>query len=103
MQNSGLLRFRRNRLHSAARTKMMSPLSEIYVTPDPASQEVIQPQMSLFRENLLYLEEHKYTNIILSVIMVSNAHIFIMGNKWGNWSDWWVVIGISAIFTLLYF
>ena len=27
--------------------------------------------LSMFRENLLYLEEHKYTNIILSIIMVS--------------------------------
>ena len=55
---------------------MMSPLYEISDTPDLGSQKDIQPQMSLFRENLLYLEEHKYTNIILSVIMVSNVHIF---------------------------
>lgn len=61
---------------------MVSSLSEISDTPDPAAPEDIRPQLSFFRENLLYLEQSKYINIILSVIMVSNAHKFIMGNMW---------------------
>ena len=73
-----------NELHLRKGSRMMPPQSEISDTPDPDSHKEIRAQMSLFRANLLYLEEHKYTNYILSVIMVSYAYIFIMCNNLEN-------------------